>query len=252
MFKYSLITLVVILLSCLIISCSKSTRNETDDEKTGLPPVEFTPKENEEAELAALCLSGELVAPDSLYNQILNDLAAIRATFGESLEVVIRVKFKPPWIAGCLIVGFDSITAQQIANGEYHAWDELNQQYQVTKIDTHLIDFIKVVILHFKGRLHPLRLAEIYRGLPGVMYTEPNGLIGDGPNIHLNQTGNGITYLFRDAWGDCPSGCIYSEYWYFIFEGGQPVFVGHWAPRNDPNKPEWREEARLNKEHYCD
>ena len=139
MFNACRITLVLILLSCLIISCSKSTRNETDDEKTGPPPVEFAPKENEEAELAALCLSGELVAPDSLYNQILSDLAAIRATFGDTLNVVIRVKFKPPWIAGCLILGFDSITAQQIANGEYHAWDELNQQYQVMKIDTHLM-----------------------------------------------------------------------------------------------------------------
>lgn len=252
MFKYSRITLVVILLSCFIISCSKSTKNENGNENTEPPPVEFTPKENEEAELVALCLSGELVAPDSLYNQILSDLAAIRATFGDTFDVVNRIKFKPPWIAGCLVIGFDDTTAQQIPNGEYHAWDELNQQYQVTNIDTTLIHIVSAAVLYFKGRLHPWRLAELYAALPAVRYTYPNVGFGDWPNIYARQIGEGITYLFRDAWGDCPSGCIYSEYWYFIFEGDQPVFIGHWAPDEDPNEPDWWEEARLNREHYCD
>lgn len=252
MFKYSRITLVVILLSCFIISCSKSTKNENGNENTEPPPIEFTPKENEEAELIALCLSGELVAPDSLYNQILSDLAAIRATFGDTFEVVNRIKFSPPWVAGCLIIGFDDSTVQQIRNGQYHAWDSLNQQYQVTKIDTIVFDWLGIALLSFEGRLHPYRLAEVYAVLPGVWAASPNGIRGDYPNIYARQTGSGLTYLFRDAWGDCPSGCIYSEYWHFIFEGDQPVFIGHWAPDEDPNEPDWWEEARLNREHYCD
>ncbi len=228
---------VLILLLCVFIGCSKSTRNETNDEKTEPAVAEFTPKENEEAELAALCLSGEIVAPDSLYEQVLSDLAAIRATFGDTLEVVIRVKFRPPWIAGCLIIGFDDTTAQKVASGEYHGWDELNDKYQVTEIRTSLTHAFGAAVLYFRGRLHAYRLAGMYRGLPGVTYTEPNRMIGDSPNIDLRQTGRAITYLFRDAWGDCPSGCIYSEYWYFMVEGGQPIFLGRWGSRRDPGQP---------------
>jgi hypothetical protein len=233
MAKYWLITVLLVLLLCAVLSCSKSTRNEGCNGDAEVP-IDFAPKENEEAELAALCLSGELVASDSLYNQILSDLAAIRAAFGDTFEAVVRVKFRPPWVAGCLIIGFDDTTAQQVVSGEYHAWDDLNKYYQITTIRTSLTPAYGAAVLYFHGRLHPYRLGGVYRGLPGVTYTEPNGLIGDSPNIYLRQTGRAITYLFRDAWGDCPSGCIDSEYWYFAVEDGQPVFLDHWGSDRRP------------------
>ena len=251
MFMRRRITFVLILLLCVFISCSKSTKNETSNETPEAPPVEFTPRENEEAELIALCLSGELIAPDSLYEQVLSDLAAIRATFGDTFELINQIKFMPPWQAGCLIIGFDESTFQQIRNDEYHAWDDLNQQYHASNIDTipfHLDGGI--VLLTFEGRLHPWCLTELYSVLPGARAPSPNFIAGDWSNVYARQTRDGITYLFRRGWGDCPSGCLYSEYWYFIFEGDQPVFVGHWAPDEDPNEPDWWEEARQNEEAY--
>jgi len=245
------ITLLAILLAALVFSCSKSTKNQAcnDDSET---PIDFTPKENEEAELAALCLSGELVAPDDLYNQILSDLTAIRATFGDTFEMIDQIRFLTPWVAGCVMIGFDDTTFQQIRDEQYHAWDELNEQYQLIDMDTIPIGHGGAVLLSFMGRLNPWRLAELYSVLPGVWSTSPNFIRGDWSNVYARRTQDGITYLFRQGWGDCPSGCIYSEYWYFKFEGDQPVFVGHWAPHEDPNEPNWWEEARLNKEHYCD
>ena len=236
------ITFVLILVLCVIISCSKSTKHED---------FELSPWAYEEAGLIALCLSWELVAPDSLYNQILSDLVAIRSTFGDNFDA-IRITFMPPWIASCLMVGFDDTTAQKVANGEYRAWDELNKKYGVTKINTSAVTRSGYAELYFKGRWHPRRLGEQYAVLSGVTYAGPNHIYGDWPNVYARQTAEGLTYLFRAAWGDCLSGCIFSEYWYFIFEVDQPVFVGHWVPHEDPNEPDWWEEARLNKEHYCD
>lgn len=246
-----LITVLLVLLLCPFLSCSKSTRNEGSGGDVEVP-IDFAPKENEEAEFAALCLSGDMVAPDGLYDQILNDLAVIRTTFGDTFEAVVRVKFRPPWIAGCLIIGLDDTTAQQVVGGEYHAWDRFNERYQVTRIRTSLTPAFGAAVLYFQGRLHPYRLGDVYGCLPGVTFTEPNHVIGDSPNIYLNQTGHAITYLFRDAWGDCPSGCIYSEYWYFLVEEGQPTFLDHWGSHRDTEQPECYEEAKLNKEHYCD
>lgn len=234
-------TLVLILSSCLVISCLKLASNEES---------KLTPKDNAEAELIALCLSGNLIAPDSLYKQVLSDLAAIRSTFGDDFERLNRITFVPPWRAGGLIIGFDDTTAQNVANGEYQAWDELNKKYQLTKINTRLIGFIGTTELYFKGRLHPRRLAGLYADLPGVSYTELNGRIGDSPNIYPRQTEDGITYLFRDAWGDCASGCIYSEYWYFVFEEKQPILIGHWVPHEEPQEPHWWDEAKQNIEQF--
>jgi hypothetical protein len=227
----------LILLLYLVASCSNPFGKQDTD---------FTPKDNEEAELIALYLSEELIAPNSLYNQVLKNLAAIRSTFGDDFEPINHISFTPPWIAGCLIIRFDDTTAQKIANDEYHAWDELNEKYQVT--DTTDISPLGTIALYFEGRLHPWRLAELYVNLPGVVYTELNYRIGDFPNIYPRQTITGITYLFRNAWGDCPDGCIENEYWYFIFEGCHPIFIGHWAAYENPEEPNWWNEAKQNRE----
>lgn len=239
MFKYCRITLVALLVFPLIINCSKSTRTEC-------PPL--TPNANEEAELISLCLSGELIAPHSLYERVLQDLTAIRAEFGNTFEAVRGIGFSPPWMVSYLLMAFHDSAAQLIAAGEYHAWDELNERYHVTDIK---IGGHGLVSLAFDGRLNPHRLAEQYRVLPGARYAEPNLWIGDGPNVYAGQTDIGFSYLFRYAHGDCLAGCIYNEYWYFVCEQGRPRFIGHWVFRHEP-EPDWWQEAMLNKEHYCD
>ena len=243
MFAYWRVTLVAILVLPLTIDCSKSTRTEC--------PLR-TPKADEEAELIALCLSGELVAPDGLYEQVRRDLAGIRATFGDTSEWINQIKFLPPWVPGNLLIGFDETAFQLIRDGQYHAWDSLNQQYQATDMDTIPFSSGGVVLLMFQGRLHPWRLVELYEDLPGVWAIHPNGRIGDWSSVYARQASGGMTYLFRHGWGDCPSGCIYSEFWYFRVDDNWPMFVGHWVPHEEPNVPEWWEEARLNREHYCD
>lgn len=235
------IILLLTLLSCLAFGCSKSTRYED---------VVPMPWAKEEAEFIALCLSGELVAPNDLYNQVLNDLKAIRSAFGDDFKLINRLAFTPPWIENCIIIGFDDTTAKKVANGEYHAWDELNKKYQVFTKDTTSVERYGYAILYFKDRLHPCRLAELYAVLPGVRHTGPNRLDGDWPNVYPRQTGNGITYLFRDAWGDCPSGCIHNEYWYFVFEENQPLFIGHWTRHENLQEPDWWDEAKQNIEQY--
>jgi hypothetical protein len=50
---------------------------------------------------------------------------------------------------------------------------------------------------------------------------------------------DGIYYLFRDAWGDCLSGCIFEQFWFYKVEEYVPSFIGHWDPQEDPEEPEW-------------
>jgi len=243
MFTYCRLTLAAILVLPLIINCSKSTRTKCPSR---------TPKADEEAELIALCLSGKIVAPDNLYEQVLRDLAVIRSTWGDSIQNVDRIRFWTSWVPSCLILGFDDTTTQQLLDGVYDAWDDLNERYELTSMDTTHLARDGFVVLYFVGRLHSWRLAESYQDLPGVWAASPNYLPGDWSNVYARQTLTGMGYLFRRGWGDCPSGCLYSEYWYFRVGDNWPTFVGHWVPHEDPNVPDWWEEAKINRDHYCD
>jgi hypothetical protein len=50
-----------------------------------------------EAALAALWLSGELTAPDELYQTIHDDLAAIRSAFAD-LDTITSVRYHARWV----------------------------------------------------------------------------------------------------------------------------------------------------------
>jgi hypothetical protein len=217
-----------------------------------------SPKSSREAELIALCLWEGLFPPDDFVERVQSDLAAIRSAYGGEIQAINRITFVPPWVPGELLVGFDDATLKEVANGTYHgndnAWDKLNKQFEA-EIDTSSLKLGgRSIKLHFKEKLHPCRLIEdFYRQafLPGIKYIQPNYRYGDSPQIYARKTGDKISYLFRNAWGDCPAGCIESEYWYFIADDGvKPVYMGYFAPRKASPEPEWWNEAKQNIELY--
>ena len=114
------------------------------------------------------------------------------------------------------------------------------------EIELDLIDFIHVAVLYFKKDLNPTALGEFYKELPGVNYVEPNYMIGDSSNIFPRQTDSGMTYLFYRGSGDCPSGCIYKDYWYFSCFNNNCSFIGRILSSDNSNKPYWWEEAEKN------
>ena len=71
-------------------------------------------------------------------------------------------------------------------------------------------------------------MSELFSVLPGIMYAEPIGYVGDGSDVTvavLNDSEIQFSYLLK--WGDCPSGCIYRHFWRFnINENGGVDFAG--------------------------
>jgi hypothetical protein len=238
------IALFLVLISLLLFSCSNPFGSSKKNH-------DYTSEDMQEAEVIALCLSGDITAPGGLYNRALADLADIRSSYGSNFTQINTIRFQAPWVPSCIVIDFESGTSQLVANGQYNAWDELNKQYQLSEIDLSSIKYDRA-LLKFKGRLHPRRLSESYSKLPGVNYAEPNGIMGYSYNIYPRQTAvSGLTYLFRNGWGDCLAGCIYNEYWYFVaYESSQVIFLGYWNPQKDPKEPDWWSEAKRNIEQY--
>jgi hypothetical protein len=218
------------------------------DNPTNLPPPgdspdTVTPRENREAEEAALWLSGDLMAPQDLYETIRDDLAAIRNAYLDSIPDT-DIHFFAPWAVTELIVLPDDATWDKIRNGEPNAIDSLNAVFRATDLDSMRIGRLWGLIT-FEGRLHPQRLAEIYAGQPGVILAEANGYCCDWDNVYPWKQGNTMTYLFRSGYGDCPSGCIFSNFWYFRRVNGHTEYMGTYSTENDHEAPDWWAEAKV-------
>ena len=133
-----------------------------------------------------------------------------------------------------------------MALGEYSEWDRLNEEYGIEEIDLYLIDSIKVVLIYFSEDLNPKILGRLYKDLPGIEYVEPDSLIGDSYNVYPRQTDSGMTYLFYNGWGDCPSGCINRYYWYVSCINNNCTILGQFLSSSNSNKPYWWDEAKEN------
>ena len=55
--------------------------------------------------------------------------------------------------------------------------------------------------------------------LEGIGYAEPNVHLGDGPDIEASMSQGIWHVVVRNAWGDCPSGCVDEELFFFTVQG---------------------------------
>jgi len=206
----------------LACSCGPGGRQEQSH-----PLSAFTPKDIAEAEYVALYLSGELLAPEEVYQRVAGELSAIRGTFGVEFPSVQEIEFWPPWEAGSLDVYFDSTSKPQVVSGGYAEWDELNQSYDLSSKSLEFLDPFDFVTLHFNGRLHPRRLEEEYVELPGIVHANPcnpSPLSDSNSNLYPGQVAGQMVYLFDHCWNQG----IDRHYLYFGVEQGQVSLIGQW------------------------
>ena len=98
------------------------------------------------------------------------------------------------------------------------AFDELNARTGLHEAD--VLPSLSTVILHVSN-LANLRVArEAYAATEGVRRASFDEFLGDGPDIVAANAGGAWYVAMRDAWGDCPSGCIHSQTFFFIVKRG--------------------------------
>jgi hypothetical protein len=217
-----------------------------------VPPGTYDPGETEksplifedieEAEQIALYLEDDVALNRVLLKRIFYDMALIRGAFGREIEAVEFIRFKPPCKDGRIMIVFDEDTFPIVLAGEYKDWNELNDRYM--PYDAKTVDKLRKVYLYFDGLIDYRALAARYAELPHVTSSTCVGHVGDSPNIYPRRTETGIDYLFRDAWGTCSTGCSNNEFYYFVCENDDAVYVGHWNPLERTNPPGWWPEAK--------
>lgn len=236
-----LMIVVALCVSCEECTAPAGTDQVCDDDQQPYG-LDETPRSDYEAEVIALCLSGELIAPEDLYQKVHNDLVYIRSTYGRMHRWLNSIHLIPPWVPSMICIKFNFSTGGQVESGTYHAWDSLNTALGVTEIDQFFPGNPQWWKLYFSGRKHPRRLADLYRDLPGVLVTEKTSIVYTFYNLFPKndcfRDDVTVSYLFGRGEGDCYAGCIFGEYWYFISDGFGVRFEGHWNIYDPPGSGE--------------
>ena len=176
--------------------------------------IAATPRARGDLELVALRTDGDLLTADqSTYDRVVADMDAIVAVNPDVAASVVPFTPPGPYMDGkTLTLAVDSGTGGSIKAGKYHAWDCINNYYQLTNVEP----YSDYAIVTLKGNYNVGLLASLYGSLPGV--TSITTLIGGvggnfGDNAHLcaSRIGDQYQYAIMAAYGDCFAGCAYKK-----------------------------------------
>ena len=189
-----------------------------------------------DAELLALEISRELVPPPSLYEQIHNDLIAIRAAY----PAMSLIHHRPLWIPGELMGQLTAEAMAQFKVGEYHGLDTLSAQYgpiEIIPSDSASLAALNFVTFKFSRWYNPECLTRPISAAEGVWYAHSKWISGEGNRIEVSES----QYTFSLDWGNCKEVCTYHHYWIFsvidglaslVDEHGDPL-IGDLSVAND-------------------
>jgi hypothetical protein len=202
-----------------------------------------------ESEEAALWLSGKLTAPLPLYETIADDLAAIRAEYGDVIPLDFEsgtpIQFYPWWLVSQIEVHVTTALRDAVLAHAPNPLDSLNAGYHAAGMSPFSFrqsQYGWSTTVFFAGRQHPVRLSQVYDAAPGVNLAFAQHWRGDASNVYPWHIPGGMSYLFHNAFGDCPAGCIENHFYYFRRVGDTTEFVGWFRIYWDPY-PTWWPEA---------
>ena len=166
---------------------------------------------------------------DGLIEEIERVLGMIRSRWPEMAEVNAR----PIWVPGRLILSlepslFEAVSVSLPEEGAsapfctgQPEFDALNAAVGLHAVEVLPFEYTRVIVIGFDPHEHVYSAGASYEKIEGVIYARPEPLLGGGSDIEMLWSGGKWYAVFRRAWGDCPSGCIFSELHFFIEHEGE-------------------------------
>ena len=161
-------------------------------------------------------------------------LARIRTTWPDMGAVSAR----PLWQPGRLILHSDPSLGGQVLRGlgergalapfctGYAEFDALSRAVGLRAIAT-FSRLPDMFVMEFDSDFDVPGVAARYESLDGVITASPDVPTGDGPGIQVSRSNGEWFLVFRQAWGDCPSGCMYSELHFFVADERRVARIHH-------------------------
>ena len=161
----------------------------------------------------------------ALGHQVKQALSLIRRAYPAMAEVHVREEYRP----GRIILGLEGELRDTVVgtwNDEnalappptgHAAFDALNAKLGLRAAET--LRHGGFAFLDVDERVDVVEAAFAYFMIDGVDYARPEWAVGDGPDIDAAKVQGAWHFVFRNAWGDCPAGCIHSELSFFTVVG---------------------------------
>ena len=152
-----------------------------------------------EAEMLAMDLTGQLRAPEVEYERIRGDLERIRAEYANLTGVIDDMDYAP-----------NELLVKLIDGQPLDAYQAINEHYLVVNEESL---FSTWWVLTFCDNLNAVVLSDIYAALPAVQYADPNYLVGTDDQITVTVLGETYRYSIDDGFMDCFDGCDCHREW---------------------------------------
>ena len=108
--------------------------------------------------------------------------------------------------------------------------DKLLSEYKLDLNKYHRWENRHLVELEAENALNILALSQKFIGIDGVIYAEPNNVVGDGNDISAFRKSDYVVYEYSLGYGDCLAGCIHKHYWTFrVSYNGNVEFVNSYG-----------------------
>ena len=206
---------------------------ETDTPAQGPTPCPPPAGERSDAAILADRIvrrdSGQLLLDvairDQLQREIADALGLVRAAYPEVAGIHARERYRP----SMLILGLEPPLRRQVQGMFDPAGAVATLRTGAPELDA-LNARLGLrgarsmgslgVIFCFGPELNVVTAATAYTRLSGVSHADPDTRLGDGPDIAAARIDGDWYLVFRNAWGDCPAGCINEQFFVFVITGG--------------------------------
>lgn len=189
----------------------------------------------EQCTYLALQFTHVLEAPEAMVTRICEDRAAIEDAFPKVAGLWVHQK----WEVGQIQCRLTETGWAEYLAGGLPALHLLLSQYSCAVRSTYPeLRFLKIASAR---PLHSELLAEIFGELEGVQSSLADYNCCDGSTIDVLDLGDSSRYLYRTAWGDCPSGCINQHFRELEVVDGVPHLLAEWGDGVRTDRVTWSE-----------
>ncbi len=159
-------------------------------------------------------------------------LAKIRTDWPETAGVNARLANLP----GVLLLELGPAMAEVVhrvlppegASGDFHTgyrdFDRLNQTVGLRIVQT-FSSIESTIFIAFDRGIDLAWATMAYAALEEVSSAAPNANLLQGSDIYAHWAQDQWHVVFRKAWGDCPSGCLFTEDHFFLGQHGSVVRI---------------------------
>ena len=174
--------------------------------------------------------SGDLLLDSGKRHALAGEIEQVLSRIRDAYPVVADIAVRQTHVPGALLIGMkpglseivshaiDDATGPVALYTGHAVFDALNAQLGLSAVKLFTPHFSSGTF-YFNEHLNIGEAIRTYSKLEGIEFAEPDFFLVDGADVDASKSQGSWQVVVRNAWGDCPSGCIYEELFFFTVKG---------------------------------